>query len=447
MNVLLTALFVLASGFGYAAHSILAPEPQLSAALPQAVAVFETSLQSPITSSATSMTLTANAVRGGGALSGYNCFAIDEGSAQAEFVCGTVSSTAVTAMLRGISPLTGTTTDTDLQFAHRRGANVKITDFPLIQIMKAQLNGEDTFPNLLTYANTVLIGAGTPTTTLATKYYVDSVAVAGASNADTSTKGIVEEGTASEIASSTQNGGTGARLFIPGSMATDTPNTATRASRVLMSDMTGYLTQGWLNLTEHFSLSNASIASTSMTRATTTSAFALLSGILHINGVNYRWPSSIAATSTVLSTDASGNLLWLKPPVSILYSNSAPLTGQSTTTVTIPANTLVGANKVRVSVAGVGTGGGGTASIKVKIGSGSSTTTINGTANSSAIIQFEVVPTGASSQIATSHINGTYSYLSMSLANNAPIYIGCVTVPTDGSAIIDECLVELISSN
>lgn len=134
-----------------------APElsPAVGTALPEAVAIFETSLAAPITANATTMTLTSNSIRGGGSLSGFNCFTIDEGSAQAEFVCGTVATTTVTGLTRGISPADGVTEDTDLQFSHRRGANVKITDFPIIQRLKLQNNGEGTFENALSYATGV----------------------------------------------------------------------------------------------------------------------------------------------------------------------------------------------------------------------------------------------------------------------------------------------------
>lgn len=129
------------------------PEPPaVGTSLPEAVAVFETSLAAPITAAATTMTLTANSIRGGGSLSGFNCFTIDEGSAQAEFVCGTVATTTVTGLLRGISPADGITEDTDLQFSHRRGANVKITDFPILQRLKLQNNGEGSFENAISYA-------------------------------------------------------------------------------------------------------------------------------------------------------------------------------------------------------------------------------------------------------------------------------------------------------
>lgn len=192
------------------------------ATLPSGTPLFETALQSQITTSATTMTLTANATSGGGSLSGYNCFTIDEGSAQAEYVCGTVSGTSVTSLLRGVDPMTATTTNASLQFAHRRGANVKITDFPLIQLIKHQLSGEDTFQNLLYYSQNNTFSSSTQ---LVSKGYVDGVAVAGAPNADTSTKGIVEIATTIETASSTATGSTGATIVVSASQSTSTPVT------------------------------------------------------------------------------------------------------------------------------------------------------------------------------------------------------------------------------
>ena len=64
----------------YAFWSWLGQHPApVAIALPQGAAVFETSLQSRISPTDTSMSLVANSVRGGSSLSGYNCFTIDEG--------------------------------------------------------------------------------------------------------------------------------------------------------------------------------------------------------------------------------------------------------------------------------------------------------------------------------------------------------------------------------
>jgi hypothetical protein len=211
--------------------SILNPVPDqapvpVGAALPQAVGVFETTLAAPISSSATSLTLTANAIRGGGAISGYNCFTVDEGSAQAEVICGTVSTLSVTSLERGISYSTGTTTVAGNQFSHRRGANIKITDFPIIQRLKAQNNGEDTFENPIKYASTVSTSTlGLDGKNLASVEYANELSFGTVAGASETAAGFVELATTAEIASSTQTGSTGARLGLSTANATSTKPT------------------------------------------------------------------------------------------------------------------------------------------------------------------------------------------------------------------------------
>ena len=240
----------------------------VGAALPQGVAVFETSLQSAITNTADTMTLVSNSVRGGSSLSGYNCFTIDEGRADSEFVCGTISGTTVSGMKRGIDPLSGTSTNATLQFAHRRGASVKVTDFPLIQVMRNQLNGSASIENLMVYSTTSQpCEVGSATGTICAKAYIDGVAVAGASNADDSTKGIVERATASEATSTTATGGTGAALFVGANLTSGIPG----ASKIPVSQSDGKLLSGWLDLTKLFRFDGGIFTTASSTfNATTT---------------------------------------------------------------------------------------------------------------------------------------------------------------------------------
>lgn len=169
------------------------------------------------------MTLVADSVRGGTTLSGYNCFTVDEGRTDAEYICGTVSGTSVTSLERAVSPANGTSTVTAIAYSHRAGADVKITDFPLVQRLRNLLNAVEQFPNLLSYV------AGTDCTGLSAsnsicgKSYIDSVAVAGASNATESVKGIGELATQIEMASSTQLGSTLAGLVLQAKYATSSP--------------------------------------------------------------------------------------------------------------------------------------------------------------------------------------------------------------------------------
>ncbi len=202
---------------------VFAPEPApivpvepLGVALPSGTATFETSLASPITNSATTMLLSSVSVRGGTTLSGYQCFAIDEGSAQAEFVCGTASSTSITGLERGLSPADGVTETTALKFSHRRGASVKITDFPLIQRLKSQASGSGTYESVLQYASFVSTSTvGSNGQNLANVAYVNALSFGGvAASASSSVEGFVELATGGEAASTTVFGTTGAMLAL-----------------------------------------------------------------------------------------------------------------------------------------------------------------------------------------------------------------------------------------
>lgn len=318
------------------------------ASLPSATAVFETSLASPISSSATSLTLTANAVRGGGALSGYNCFVIDEGSAQAEFICGTVSSTAVTSLLRGVSPTTGTTTIASLQFAHRRGSNVKISDFPLIQIIKAQNNGEETFPNKLTYTTSPTFLNNNE---IVDKAYVDSVAFGS-------------------LPLTVTSGGTGALTFPSGGFLFGNGTSAIGAS--------SSPTVGWLNATSTTATSTlAGFLSVTGTNSTstfsgnvsltaTTSIKADSSNRLIANNLSYAFPSTRGASSSVLTEDGTGVLRFLpnNPPrytyaTSSVWAATSGTVSTSTGFFTVPAGVLTASSTIELimNVQSCGSGG------------------------------------------------------------------------------------------
>lgn len=298
-------------------------EITVGAALPSATAVFETSLASPISSSATSMTLTANAVRGGGSLSGYNCFTVDEGSAQAETICGTVSGTSVTSLTRGISQATGTTTVAALQFAHRRGASVKITDFPLIQILKAQNNGEDTFPRSLIYDSAV----GTTSASFPSAYsipnrgYIDAAILAPGSviGATETASGFVELATGAEAAATTLSGSI-ARLALSAAIATSTYNSATAANVIPVTKGTGFIDQGFLPTTISKSISY-------------TGSNAYTSGI------------NVFATSSIYVGDF---------PAYHIGKQIQVFSSTGTTTFSVPS----GITKVKVTTVGAGGGGG-----------------------------------------------------------------------------------------
>lgn len=156
--------------------------------LPQSPAIFETSLAFPIATTDTSMNLASNILLGGATLpSGFTCFTLDQGQPNTEYTCGTVSGTSVTSLTRGIDPVTGYTSDANLIFSHRRGADIKITDFPVLTLLRNILNGTDTIANIISYTTHPTFSSNTQ---IVDKKYVDDIAIAGGANASSTVKGI-----------------------------------------------------------------------------------------------------------------------------------------------------------------------------------------------------------------------------------------------------------------
>src|SRR3990167_728750 len=147
-------------------------------ALPKPTALFTDSLASSISSSATSFTLVRGTDKEGVALSGTYGFVIDEGSASEELVIATCTSTAFSSVTRGVSVTTATSTVSALRFTHRRGASVKITDFPVLGQIYHLLTGGQRFDYQIGLAQ-AFVSATASTTDFATKDYVDTVGAGG----------------------------------------------------------------------------------------------------------------------------------------------------------------------------------------------------------------------------------------------------------------------------
>lgn len=355
-----------------------------SLAIPSVVALFETTLASAISSAATSMTLTSATDKTGTALaSSTYAFIIDENSSSEEMVLADCTGTACVRITRGINPITGTSTTASLQKAHRRGASVKITDGPQLMILSRIINGNGTVPNTLHYAST-LSGISADTTAIPDVNYVNSVAIAGASNGSETTKGIIQLATALQSASSTSLGSTGAALVQASIYATDTPqrgcavgytSTAGAGCSVIAS-LSGKIKQAWIDLTEAFTFTGAVTIPAS---DTTTHAVTL-------NSIAYKWPvSQNSASSTVLSTNGSGTLSWIAPAISqkaLITGSTLVTSGTSSTTLAtylVPANTLNGSSNL-MKVQGymsAPSGGGVNCFLEQRYGNGSATTSLD----------------------------------------------------------------------
>lgn len=242
---------------------------------------FRTSLSFEITNSATTMTLVSTSTPSGENLIQGKVYGFKLGGR--EYVKGTLSSgKQITSMTRGISFINGTTTGGTAE-PWGRGTAVELTDAPLILEHASKINGTQNFDNVLTYDTGVSSATGTKQLTdasfvagfanvasssaqasilsgnntftgtstwtgasivlnnlpsnaadAANKAYVDSVALVSAPNADTTTKGVVEEATQEEVVAGTATGGTGARLYINPSVL-PTPTLANVATTTLVS--------------------------------------------------------------------------------------------------------------------------------------------------------------------------------------------------------------------
>ena len=184
--------------------------PIVGAAISGAPALYDGFLSSGISKTATSMTISPGTLRNGQSLSGYFCFTIDNNAPTVEYVCGTASGTSVTGLERGVDVLNPNATSTSLAFSHRRFATVSISNYPTLQQIVRRINGTDeweaalTFQQILSYDGAESFTPGS--NQLITALYADSIANQGAATSSESASGISQLGTATEQASTTDNG-------------------------------------------------------------------------------------------------------------------------------------------------------------------------------------------------------------------------------------------------
>lgn len=326
--------------------------------LPGGEALFETSLQDRITASDTTMTLVANSVRGGESISGYHCFTIDEGRSDQEFVCGTVSGTTVSGLERGLSLVSGTTTIASLQSAHRKGANVKIGDFPLIQRVRNILGGSEGLPGAIGYAAHPDF-SGALGTTIPDITYVAGligggagvplpVSVGGTGNVTLASMLLQGNGTSPVTGTSTP---TVAAIF-----ATSTA-TSTFAGPIANTSAATSTFSGNLEVQGNASTTGSVVLNGPLkANATSTLPCSSVSGnALVLNGVSYQCPSSQGAANSALVNNGSGVLSWSNLPAAqyTMASTSQANIGQNGTITSaalgIPAGTLTASSTIRVS--------------------------------------------------------------------------------------------------
>lgn len=387
--------------------------------LPTPVAFFQSSLQASISSSATSFTLVSNTDKAGTTLaSSTYAFVIDEGTASEEMIiadCFPGGAKTCANAIRGVSVVTGTTTVSALQKAHRRGASVKITDGPLLLSITRTLNGIGTFPSVLSYASGVGCTGGSLSTSLCDKAYIDSTANAGAATSTESNGGIVELATALEAASSTDLGGN-QPLVLQAKNATSTPaNTTLAALKVPVAKNNGKLHQLWLDLTELFAFS-----SITATNATSTNL-----GITGVTSSLLKTNSSGSVQAAVADTDYATKRVVLRD-----HSTETVAMTNSGTTYTIRHEVGVGTftpattDAYRIGADISSNSGSGTETLQIIVGNGSASTTV------ASMVQTSIYANAhCTVEIFLKNSVSAWDYATFCISPNAGTYF-----PTEGGA-------------
>lgn len=341
-----------------------------------------------ITSSQSTIQLVTFLTRDGRAVAMSNLGSIgygtlEPGSSKEEIVSFTgitqnVNGTAtLTGVSRGLDFLSPYAASTTLQKSHAGGAVFIMSNTaPFYGQQFALVNNTASIGAVWTFGSTSppLYDfnpnfSALASTTLVSKGYVDSIAIAGAVPITTANAGIGLLASAREAASSTATGVFNAITYnkiLASSYATDTPqncSTPGTGGCVVMSLLNGKLNQSWLDLTQAFSFSGLltftggflDTASSTHTATTSIAASNTISNALVLNNLAYAFPSVRGASSTQLTENGSGKLTFVTPEIQIIkaagFANKTTTSGSTSTldTIAIPANTLNANNYLEVS--------------------------------------------------------------------------------------------------
>ncbi len=235
---------------------------------------------------------------------------------------------------RGLSPISPYTASSSLRFSHGGGTQVIFSNPPQFYNQFAQLENTAAISGTWTFADSPLLTTdctvASANNEICAKAYIDGVSVAGASNANETTKGIVESATQIEMASSTSLGATGASLYVQSKYATSTPGSA--GLWAVITRNSGKIAQAFLDLTESFTFSNA----VTMSATTTMAASNASTTALVLNGLPYQLPATRGASSTVLTENGYGHLVWQTPEWRVLVSTTTTGLLSTTTVPNIP---------------------------------------------------------------------------------------------------------------
>lgn len=243
---------------------------------------------------------------------------------------------------RGLSPFSPYAASSTIRFAHPGGSQVIYGTSAQLFAQYAALANTNAFTGTNSFTVVPTVGTGctviSSNSSLCDKAYIDGVAVAGASNANETTKGIVELATAIEQASSTALGSTAAALATQAKYATSSPSRGCDGTSVigalcsLIAQNDGKINVNFFGTSSAYTYNHGDA---NVFNASTTFA-ATASNKVSFNTVAYVFPSTQGAASTTVVNNGSGTLSWARPDFSLIASSTVT-SAVATTTLTIPS--------------------------------------------------------------------------------------------------------------
>jgi len=201
---------------------------------------------------------------------------------------------------RGLSPISPYTASSTLQFSHAGGSKLIFSNSPNLYDQVTFKGNDETITGTWTFASTSIPTldsylAPTLDAQFATKKYMDDAIIAGGTDGGFTTKGIYEQATQIEMASST--GSVGSQKALTALYATSTPGV--RGLYMPVAENDGYLSQLWTRLSDAYTWTGAHIFSSTVdiTGATTFSSTVDISGIFTSTAT-----STMATTTTTAFT-------------------------------------------------------------------------------------------------------------------------------------------------
>lgn len=367
----------------------------------------------------------------------YGTIAPSSGSSEfvsASGITQNVNGTAtLTGVVRGLSRTPGTggcVASSTLARAFPGQTQFILSNSPCFYSEYATLRNNQTFSAINTFTISPIVNDANSTSTaqLASRQFVLNTAIQGAGTSTETSMGIVQLATAAQVGAGTASSSTGAPLVIPNKYATTSPGTLCTGGtyKCIVAASLGKISQSFLDLTQFFNFTSLFATNASSTNATTTN-FAVTSGNVAINGINWRFPATQGASSTAFCTDGSGSISFCMPE-QVLYSNgnvnsTISSTAATTTmlTVAIPANTLSTNGVLRINSSWWGSGGTGACVVDTRFGTGAATTSLGSYTSVTAVNGF-----GRDSQtIMATSTTGEYG-ISSGITGTSPNSIGAM---------------------